>query len=88
VSTSAVKWSEGLINKVLIIISRYIAQMKFAAYMAVLFITFFHILLVLFCKLCIFIVIFIYFYCYIYIFLLLYLCILIVRMFCLCFACV
>jgi len=68
--------------------------MQFAAYMAVLFITFFHILLVLFyitvymvvcfecfcliCKLCILIVMFMYPYCYVYVFLLLCLCILIV----------
>jgi len=43
VSTSVVEWSEGL--------RRYtcIDQMKFAAYMTVSFITFFHFLLALFC---------------------------------------
>jgi len=49
VSTSVLKWTEGLCNSMSIIIKRYIDHMKFAVYMAVSFITFLNILLVLFC---------------------------------------
>jgi hypothetical protein len=49
VLTSVMKWSEGLSNRVSIIIRIYVQHMRFAAYMAVLLITLFRTLLLLFC---------------------------------------
>jgi len=49
VSTSILKWSEGLSNRVSVITRIYMDSMRFAVFMAVSLITFFRILLVLFC---------------------------------------
>jgi len=54
VSTSVAKCSESLSNKVSNIIRKYTDHMKFAAYMAFLFIIFLHVILVLFFNHCIY----------------------------------
>jgi hypothetical protein len=67
-----VEWNESLTDKLSIVITRYTDQMKFSAYMAVSFITFFYILLILFC-IAVFMVVFcvLLFNCVNYVFLLL-----------------
>ena len=83
---SLVKCSEGLSNRVSIIIRRYTDHKKFVTYMAVWFTIFFQVFW--FCFLSLYIRLYVvrlclilytmYYYCYVYVFLLLCLCILIV----------
>jgi hypothetical protein len=51
VLTSVVKWIEGFSNRMSIIIRIYVTYMRFAAYVAVLHMTFFHIFLFYFVSL-------------------------------------
>jgi len=70
VSTSVVKWSEDLGNRMSIIIRRYIDHMKFCCFFHILLVPFCIIIYMVVCFVCFYLILYImYSYCYVYVFL-------------------